>query len=297
MLIALMPHGSCFLWDPWLTFIHAVADGGIALSYFSIPILLLIYRDRATAEMRPLLMLFAAFILSCGVGHVLAAWNIWHSRYWIEGGWKWVTMTISGYTAWRLRSTLPHLLTTRKDLETTRALLERDPLTGVSNRRGLETAFDRIASCYNASSLAHTMVLLDLDGFKQVNDTYGHHVGDALLKAVAEALCDRTRTLDTVARLGGDEFALLLTGCSLNGARLIAEEIRQTIALLTIPELPAGPSVTVSIGIAEFHADTSLEACYIQADQALYQAKNGGKNQLSLASVTCPVDLVPGKPA
>ncbi|HEY9763564.1 MAG TPA: GGDEF domain-containing protein [Trichocoleus sp.] len=292
-----MPHGSCFLWDPWLTFVHAVADGGIALSYFSIPILLFIYRDRVTAESRPLLMLFAAFILSCGVGHVLSTWNIWHSRYWMEGIWKWVTLTISGYTAWQLRSTLPHMLTTHKDLEITRELLEQDPLTGVANRRGLETAFDRIASYYNDDSLAHVLVLLDLDGFKQVNDTYGHHIGDALLKAVAKTLSDRTRSLDTVARLGGDEFALLLTGCSLAGAKSIAEEIRQIIAQLTIREVSARPQVTVSIGLAEFYVHTSLETCYIQADQALYQAKNSGKNQLSLTAVACPLPLVSGKSA
>lgn len=296
MLIALMPHGSCFLWDPWLTFVHALGDGGVALSYFSIPILLLVSRDRITVESRPLLMLFAAFILSCGVGHVLSAWNIWHSQYWIEGAWKWVTLTISGYTAWQLRSTLPNLLTTHKDLEVTRELLEQDLLTGVANRRGLETAFGRI-STYSTPSLTHALVLLDLDGFKQVNDTYGHHVGDSLLKVVAGALCDRTRSLDTVARLGGDEFALLLTGCSLTGAHLIAEEIRQAIALLTLPDLLSGPQVTVSIGIAEFSANTPLETCYIQADQALYQAKKSGKNQVSLAAVTASPSLAPSKPA
>ncbi|MBD2258483.1 GGDEF domain-containing protein [Pseudanabaena sp. FACHB-2040] len=283
MLVSTMPHGSCFLWNPWLTSLHALADGGIAVAYFSIPVLLYIYREHAATAARPLLLLFAAFILSCGVGHVLSAWNIWHANYWIEGSWKWVTLSISSYTVWQLRSTIPQLLATHKDLEITRELLERDPLTGVANRRGLESAYERVKVYYGSQPLNHALMLLDLDGFKQVNDTYGHHVGDMLLQKVAAALCDRTRSLDTVARLGGDEFAVLLAGCSGAGAKLIADEIRQVIATLQLPELPADFQVTVSIGISEFRADADLEPSYVQADGALYQAKGNGKNQVSLA--------------
>ncbi|HEY9738010.1 MAG TPA: GGDEF domain-containing protein [Trichocoleus sp.] len=270
-----------------MTFLHALGDGGIAVAYLSIPVLLYIHRNQATPATRPLLLLFAAFILSCGIGHIFSAWNIWHGDYWIEGSWKWVTLSISGYTAWHLRRSIPQMLSTHKDLEQAREELERDPLTGVANRRGLEAAYLCISAQYGAQygtqPINHSLLLLDLDGFKQVNDTYGHHVGDALLKAVANVLRDRTRTLDTVARLGGDEFAVLLTGCAQSGARLIAEEIRQIITKLEILELPSAPSVTASIGIAEFHPGAALEVSYQQADQALYQAKAQGKNQVALA--------------
>jgi diguanylate cyclase (GGDEF)-like protein len=285
MLVATMPHGSCFLWNPWLTSLHALADAGIAVAYFSIPVLLYFYRQHAATAARPVLLLFAAFILSCGVGHVISAWNIWHANYWLEGSWKWVTMIVSSYTAWRLRSTIPQLLSTQKDLEITRELLERDALTGVANRLGLESAYQRVKDYSGSQSLTHALMLLDLDGFKQVNDTYGHRTGDKLLQAAAAVLCDRIRSLDTVARLGGDEFAILLAGCSLTGANAIAEEIRQVIAALQLPDLPADLQITVSIGITEFlaTADTTLEAAYGQADSALYQAKGRGKNQISLA--------------
>ncbi|MBD0335098.1 MAG: GGDEF domain-containing protein [Cyanobacteria bacterium Co-bin13] len=293
MLIVTMPHGSCFLWNPWLTSLHALADVGTALAYFSIPVLLYVYREQAATAARPLLLLFAAFILSCGIGHVLSVWNIWHANYWIEGSWKWVTMSVSGYTAWQLRSTIPQLLTTHKDLELTRELLERDPLTGIANRRGLESAYERVKTYYGSQPLAHSLMLLDLDGFKQVNDTYGHHTGDVLLQKVAAALCDRTRSLDTVARLGGDEFAVLLAGCSLAGARLIADEIRRVVATLQLPDLPADFQITVSIGISEFQAGMDLEPSYRQADKALYQAKENGKNQVALALTTRPLQPNP----
>jgi hypothetical protein len=106
-MIALMPHGSCFLWDPWLTSLHLVSDLAVLVAYFSIPVLLLLYRQHIDAQIRPVLLLFAAFIFSCGIGHGLRMWNIWHANYWIEGFWTCLTASISLYTAWQLKALIP----------------------------------------------------------------------------------------------------------------------------------------------------------------------------------------------
>lgn len=284
-MIALMPHGSCFLWDPQLTSLHVASDLAVAVAYFSIPLLLLLNRQHIDTQIRPVLLLFAAFIFSCGIGHGLRIWNIWHTQYWLEGGWTWVTAVISLYTAWELRALVPQLLNTHKDLVTIRALVEQDPLTGIANRRGLEAALTALA--YQAGAVEHTLMLLDLDGFKAINDTYGHSAGDQLLQAVAEVLNRQIRATDLAARIGGDEFALLMVGCLPEEALDKAEVIRQEILQITMPQIASAspcPMVSASIGLSGFTADRGLTHSYQQADAALYAAKYNGKNQIKVAA-------------
>jgi diguanylate cyclase (GGDEF)-like protein len=288
-MIALMPHGSCFLWDPWLTTLHVASDGLVMVAYFSIPLMLLLNRQHIDAQIRPVLLLFAAFIFSCGIGHGLRVWNIWHANYWIEGFWTWMTAAVSLYTAWQLRGLVPAMLNTHKDLITTRKLAEQDPLTGIANRRGLETALD--AATYNPSEIGHALILLDLDGFKEINDTYGHSAGDDLLRSVARVLRHYSRSIDLAARLGGDEFALLLIGCSVEEAASKAEAIRQKIQHLPLPGLPHAPGgdrlprVSASIGVSELLPGQGLSQSYQQADAALYRAKRSGKNRVDVAVI------------
>lgn len=285
-MIALMPHGSCFFWNPWLTSLHVVSDGLVMVAYFSIPLLLFLNRQHIDVKIRPVLLLFAAFIFSCGIGHGLSVWNIWHANYWIEGYWTWITAIISLYTAWRLVELVPQLLNTHNDLVITRELLEQDPLTGIANRRGLETALTALT--YQPTSVVHTLVLIDLDGFKDINDTFGHLIGDQLLRAVADVLARHIRTLDLAARIGGDEFALLMVGCAPAEAMAKAETIRQEIHHIRLPDLPRPddvPLVSASIGLSQFEVDRGLTDSYQQADAALYAAKQGGKNQIRVASV------------
>ncbi len=285
-MIALMPHGSCFLWNPWLTSLHVVSDSLVLVAYFSIPLLLFLNRQHIDAQIRPVLLLFAAFIFSCGIGHGLSVWNIWHANYWVEGLWTWVTATISLYTAWQLKALVPTLLSTHKDLVATRELIEQDPLTGIANRRGLETAL--AALTYQPASVLHTLVLIDLDGFKDINDSFGHLVGDQLLQAVADVLGRHIRTLDLAARIGGDEFALLMVGCAPAEALAKAETIRREIQHIRLPDLPRPddtPLVSASIGLSQFEVGQELTDSYQQADTALYAAKQGGKNQIRVAAV------------
>ncbi|PSN12824.1 hypothetical protein C7293_18520 [filamentous cyanobacterium CCT1] len=288
-MLALMPHGSCFLWDPRLTSLHAISDGGVLVAYFSIPLLLLLNRQYIDAQIRPVLLLFAAFIFSCGIGHGLRIWNIWHANYWLEGGWTLITAAISLYTAWQLKALVPQLLNTHRDLVITREVAKHDPLTGIANRRGLEAALDALS--YQPSSVIHSLVLVDLDGFKAINDTYGHGVGDQLLQAVARVLHSHIRAIDLAARIGGDEFVLLMVGCTPEEARDKVETIRQELHKIDlpalVPDLAPGPDhrfVSASFGISYFDPDRGLAHSYQRADAALYTAKHSGKNQVEIAT-------------
>jgi len=288
MMLGLMPHGYCFLWNTWLTLLHVVSDGATALAYFSIPTMIYINRDLASKEMRPLILMFVAFILSCGVGHVLSMWNIWHGDYWIEGLWKVVIAGASLATAWQLRITLPSMMGFHKQLSETELLANTDQLTGLTNRRGLEQAFQRFPMLDTTSEINNSvLMLIDLDHFKGINDTYGHMVGDRLLQAVAQVLSRHTRSTDIVARLGGDEFAVLLVGCSLPRGNTIAEAIRAEIGNITLEGIvPLGGAtslVTASIGLQCLRSNQqrSFEEIFQPIDQLLYASKQSGRDRVT----------------
>lgn len=284
-MIALMPHGNCFLWDRPLTGLHVIGDVGIAVAYFSIPVLLFINRRYASANARPLLLLFAAFILSCGIGHVIEVWNIWHANYWLAGLEKLITASISILTAVELYARIPNLLGTEKALVETERLVHRDPLTGLANRRALEPAIASAIQSANDPKQVQALLLLDLDNFKLVNDTYGHPIGDDLLRRVGEVLLLNTRSVDVVARLGGDEFAILLTDCSTIAALHVAEKLRAAIEAIDF--YPAQQAerypIGVSIGVASVLPQATPAQIYLSADTALYQAKHAGKNQIAVS--------------
>jgi diguanylate cyclase (GGDEF)-like protein len=164
-----------------------------------------------------------------------------------------------------------------------------DSLTGLANRRSLEETL-RVelarAARYGESV---TIVLADLDDFKQVNDTYGHQAGDEVLKAFAATLRATVRESDVAGRWGGEEFALVLTGTdSIGGARL-AERARRTIADREVL-MPNGDFVTVtaSFGVASFPETAELGEVLAAADSALYAAKRDGKNRVVVAAESVP---------
>jgi diguanylate cyclase (GGDEF)-like protein len=299
--LLLMPHGSCFLWNKSLTALHVGGDLVTLIAYFSIPALILIHRDEMSTSLQPVLKCFAAFILSCGIGHGLSAWNIWHSDYWVEGVWKWVTGLVSLYTVWVLSIYGPKLLRMPRILQEARSLAMLDMLTGLCNRSGLLRAVDRALAAAREvvgearSRQASSLMLLDLDGFKGVNDTYGHGAGDRLLAAVAAVLKQAIRAKDVAGRLGGDEFAILLEACPLADAIAIAETIRQQIAALQLAETQGEtvPLVTSSIGLAELDPRLSVDANYELIDRILYDAKRQGKNQVCWLGLTAPLKAHP----
>ncbi|HEY1722656.1 MAG TPA: GGDEF domain-containing protein [Magnetospirillaceae bacterium] len=158
-----------------------------------------------------------------------------------------------------------------------------DPLTGAVNRRHFaEAAAAEKDRCYR---YGHTgaVILLDLDHFKRVNDSYGHPVGDEALKTVAGACNEEIRGTDLLARLGGEEFAILLPETTLSEAGQLAERLRTRIAALAI-ETGRGPlHVTASFGVAPLSAlSGSWEETVSAADAALYRAKGAGRNQVQI---------------
>jgi diguanylate cyclase (GGDEF)-like protein/hemerythrin-like metal-binding protein len=162
-------------------------------------------------------------------------------------------------------------------------LSEEDPLTGIYNRR----AFMQILNATIDEAQRHqqplSLLLLDLDHFKQVNDTYGHDTGDKLLQRFAGYIKKIIRNHDVFARIGGEEFVLLLPYTSHQDAQKIAEDIVQKIAALDLEDLAPGLHMTVSIGLAEYEDEMSMRTLLQTADAHLYEAKRNGRNR-----VCCP---------
>jgi diguanylate cyclase (GGDEF)-like protein len=159
-----------------------------------------------------------------------------------------------------------------------------DELTGLVNRRRFLDALRSEITRGQRLGGPLSVVLADLDGFKLVNDRFGHHAGDEVLIAFADLLRAHGRDMDVAARLGGEEFAILLPETSLDGARAVADRLRGSLAGLNIP-LGVGEKVTVtaSFGVAELAESQSVDGLLRAADSALYRAKEHGKNRVELA--------------
>jgi diguanylate cyclase (GGDEF)-like protein len=160
----------------------------------------------------------------------------------------------------------------------------QDHLTGLANRRNLDEAAERALAGRGAGT---ALVLIDLDHFKAINDRYGHPAGDAVLQLVADAVSRFCRKGDVASRIGGDELALLLPDCTLETAARRAEEIVDTVRR-SVLQLPDGARVTPSASVGYVHssllAEVELTALYAAADEALYRAKRGGRDQVAAAT-------------
>ncbi|MDI1291540.1 MAG: diguanylate cyclase [Methylobacter sp.] len=171
----------------------------------------------------------------------------------------------------------------RKELEAQlQTLASTDPLTGLFNRRVfLERLEQERAKVARLPHYSAVLLMLDLDFFKRVNDTYGHAAGDDVLKTFADITRSTSRTIDVPARLGGEEFAILLSGADQNDALIMAERLRAQVAAMVVDH-EAGPvQITVSIGAAHvLPNDKNGEAALHRADAALYEAKDSGRNQV-----------------
>ena len=157
-----------------------------------------------------------------------------------------------------------------------------DGLTGLANRRAVSHALHAEAARAERLETPLSVVLADLDGFKEVNDEHGHAVGDAVLRVFAEVLRDTLRESDLAGRWGGEEFLLLLPGADKEGAAQLAERVRVGLAARRIPNLPE-LRVTACFGVAEYAGETNTEQLVAAADDALYRAKRGGKDRVERA--------------
>lgn len=165
-----------------------------------------------------------------------------------------------------------------------RRLAEEDPLTALLNRRSFTEKANAAIAASEADGTDLAMIIVDLDHFKQVNDTYGHAAGDNVIRALANLLRQRLRRIDSLGRYGGEEFVAVLPECSALQARRIFDEIRVRFAALTFN---AGDHqefrVTFSAGICETDEHSAASVLLERADQALYLAKHQGRNQVQVA--------------
>lgn len=162
----------------------------------------------------------------------------------------------------------------RNALEEVGRLATLDPLTGLANRRAAHRFLEQEWNIFQEAGQEFSLILADVDHFKEVNDNYGHQGGDLLLCRLANVLRRATREIDCVARWGGEEFLIILPGVGRDDVGSVAERLRRTVE----DQAPSSISVTMSLGCATMATDHSITALILAADQALYAAKERGRN-------------------
>ena len=176
-------------------------------------------------------------------------------------------------------------ITDRKQLELTlQNIASHDPLTGLLNRHECDHVLRRQLELCRRLKVPMGLCVFDLDHFKQVNDQFGHAVGDKVLQQVAHTTATQLRTTDYLFRWGGEEFLLLCTDTPLNDLRLLAEKLRECVAQMVWEHAGVRQVITCSFGVANFpdHAG-DVESLFIAADSALYRAKSQGRNRVECA--------------
>ncbi|MGJ8572433.1 MAG: GGDEF domain-containing protein [Hoeflea sp.] len=172
-------------------------------------------------------------------------------------------------------------------------LAETDPLTGLLNRRDFDTKVDLLRAA--AAPLPTGLIICDIDSFKQVNDTHGHHVGDTVLQAVARLLQDEAGEASLCVRLGGEEFCILLPEANIEMTRLAATRLRVAIETQKIVSSGRRLELTASFGFCQLAPEDDFRTAMANVDAAVYQAKADGRNLVRIATdvVTTAVDLAP----
>lgn len=248
-----------------------------AIAYYAIPaqLILLLIRARSHIPTSWILSAFSAivglcsFILACGTGHYLSAIDSP-----MLGNWHWVTaITSFGFVlAFTVLQDQILALAERSHLNWINA--SRDRLTGLLNRHGFDLVIEREMNKDNPN---FALFLIDLDRFKAVNDTYGHNIGDEVLRICGKRIVNATKKEDAIARFGGDEFVVLMPGISRDGALNRCDRIRQNIeAPIAIDGLKI--SVGASCGICLYAPGYSVEELIAFADVAMYKAKSRSVN-------------------
>jgi diguanylate cyclase (GGDEF)-like protein len=165
-----------------------------------------------------------------------------------------------------------------------RDLLEQqsrlDPLTGAGNRRALHEQLEELISIHDRDKQPMSLIILDLDDFKDINDQHGHLIGDAVLKRLTKIITQRIRTTDHLYRYGGDEFMILANHSDAETTRILAEDIR---SLVNEDKTLADTSLGVSIGISEYRPSEKADDWLHRADSAMYSVKRNGKNAVHLS--------------
>ncbi|PKM18808.1 MAG: GGDEF domain-containing protein [Gammaproteobacteria bacterium HGW-Gammaproteobacteria-15] len=304
-----MPHGHCLLWRTDLLLLHVGGDTLTFIAYMLIPIALIrLVRARDDLRFNWMFLLFAGFIFFCGATHILGIINVWHGYYYIHGIIKSMTGIISLLTAILLWYLLPQaislpgrrameakivaLMRAEHELAASNQRLEAevkkrtaqlekmattDELTELLNRREIMRLLELEVARADRQGTALSIMMLDLDHFKAINDSYGHQAGDRALKNAAENFKQQLRKTDFIGRIGGEEFLVILPDTDISSAYRLANRIRQALEQQTTDN-SAIPSCTASIGVTQYIAPDDLHSLIQRADETLYQAKSNGRN-------------------
>lgn len=185
-----------------------------------------------------------------------------------------------------LRSTSDEIENLKGELNEARHQAYIDALTGLKNRRGFDQALEETITDSIANNQNFCLLLIDIDHFKDVNDTHGHLVGDKVLRGISKLLINQMRGNDHLSRYGGEEFAVILPNTPMNGAHIVAENLRVSAEKLRLKHVKTGKSitnVTISTGVAAYRKGESIEQFIHRCDKALYRAKHLGRNRTVVA--------------
>ena len=200
------------------------------------------------------------------------------------------TLSLKGHTAQmikevhqanqRVESANQKIEKLKQQMEKIKQKVSIDPLTRVDNRRAFDAKIKQEFASFKRYGSKGSMIMIDIDHFKMVNDTYGHRTGDGVLRVVAGIIKKEIRDIDSLARYGGEEFAVILPHTVLSPALEVAERLRAKVEESRFSYKGKQFSVTISLGVGEIQEDDTLESFLQRVDAALYAAKNAGRNQL-----------------
>lgn len=159
-----------------------------------------------------------------------------------------------------------------------------DPLTGLNNRAAFDKSIEQEVDLAKRHGHVISLMMLDIDKFKQINDNYGHLVGDAVLKSFSDCIMNCMRSSDIIFRYGGEEFVILLRNTQISGAKLLAERMRKSIEEMTFEYDNINLNTSVSIGVSELRENDTKLKLIERADELLYKAKENGRNQVATDS-------------
>ncbi|TCZ82438.1 diguanylate cyclase [Lysobacter sp. N42] len=271
-----------FLWIQALgfglmqAFVIPPSDTGISVGYELAPFVIATQIALFPVTWAHALRLGTAPVAALVLGHLGTGWPL-DAADWRDA---WLIALLLGTAAWTSHAQL-RLLT---NLSSARDDASRDALTGLANRRAANERLELEAARFARSGAPLSVLMLDLDRFKAVNDRWGHAAGDEVLRALAGALRAELRACDLGARFGGEEFLVLLTDTQLDDAMRAAERIRRRIAALEIDAGEALLRVTVSIGVAQLREGEAVDTAIARADAALYRAKSEGRDRCVAAT-------------
>lgn len=208
-------------------------------------------------------------------GNILPLTRIFAINFGISFGVMLLVLIVTLFTVTRFQRQLQKIATT-------------DALTGLLNRQALAVLFRQTTLVSKRTGKPLSAILFDIDHFKSVNDAFGHMVGDEVIKQVAQITLDVVRASDVVTRWGGEEYLVLLNDCTLGQAITVAESLRRRVADHDFALASGSITVTISLGVAQYHDNETETGFFTRADDALYGAKHGGRNYTNASHVSAP---------